>query len=73
MDQQDTNDEEMLQRAGDSATRLLRHLCQHASGGQGPRTMPEAAAAMTPAGDLEKAIEALRDLIAVLHKEPARQ
>lgn len=70
MGQQDMSDQEMLQHAGDSATRLLRHLARHASLSQGTQAMPDTAVAMTPASELETAIMSLRRLIAVLNKEP---
>lgn len=70
MDQQDMSDEGMLQRAGDSASRLLRHLSEYASGSEGKQAMPDTALAMAPANELETAIMSLRKLIIVLHKEP---
>lgn len=69
MGQQDVSDELMLQRAGDSATRLLQHLAHHSSGEQGNGHMPGAALAANPANELGTAIMSLRNLIAALHKE----
>ena len=59
----------MLQRAGDSAVRLLRHLSRY-DPDEARRAMTNSAVAMVPASELETAIMSLRKLIAILHKEP---
>jgi len=69
MGQENVCDEIMLQRAGDSATRLLQHLAQHASGSQGNWNAPGADLAAPPVDEQGTAIMSLRNLIAALHKE----
>ena len=72
MGQHDVRDEVLLQRAGESATRLLQHLSRYAAGGQGEGARPETAT-VVPAGELESAIMSLRKLVVALHKESSRR
>ena len=62
------HDEVLMQQAGNSAARVLRHLLCHVPGGRVGSAMLATDAA-TPVAPVDTAIKSLRILIGILHKE----